>query len=324
MLAEPVHVGDIHGVVSATGVVQVLQDAEFLLTAPQPARILEITRQPGDQAKAGDLLVRFEFPAFAPEAAARAATTRAADLRLQAARLKQTRVHALIAGGAVSRAEVAEADRELESAEAEAAQARAAERALQERSTASEARAPFDGIVTDRLHEPGESVAASANDPILRLIDPKQTEVVASVGTADLARFTVGARARVLPVSGRAPLDMQVVSRPAPEAQASQGQVRLAFLAPTDLPAGTEVAVEIDAEQRPDALLVPATSVLKSEDGSASVFIVSGRRAVRRQVVTGLVDAERVEIQSGLQPNDLVITQGQTTLKDGSEITIAR
>src|ERR1700674_175664 len=93
VIAEAVQIGDIRGMVSATGMVGALPGADFAATPFEPGRIVEISKQVGDHVKSGEVLVRFEFPALGVESAARAAAVKSADLRLQSAKLIQTRVH---------------------------------------------------------------------------------------------------------------------------------------------------------------------------------------------------------------------------------------
>ena len=45
--------------------------------------------------------------------------------------------------------------------------------------------------------------------------------------------------------------------------------------------------------------------------------------AQRRPVVIGLVDGENIEILSGLKPGELIITQGHSTLRDGTPISVS-
>ena len=322
--AEAVVLGDIRGVVSATGVVNALPGAEFTVTAPEPARILEISKTAGDRVKSGDVLVRFEFPSARAEAAARAAAIKAAEIRLQSARLAQGRVHGLVERGAASRNEAEQADREVVDAEAELADSRKGETTADALEKRSVVRAPFDGVVAERLHGPGDSVGRSTNDVILRLSDPRQVEITATVSIKDVTRFTVGATARAIAEQKAAVELLRVASRPEPDAGATTVSVRLTFQQPTELPSGSQVAVEIEAEQRSNVPVVPAIAVVKDSANNAALFLVSGNQAKKRAVTTGLVDAERIEIRSGVKAGELVITQGQSNLKDGSAITMSQ
>ena len=129
VVAEAVQLGDIHGTVSATGVVSALPGADFVASSDGPARIVEISAKPGDHVKSGDALVRFELPSLRAESAARAATVKSAEIRFQRAKLIQTRIHSLLDRGAASQKEIDDADREVSEAESEVTQARASQSA---------------------------------------------------------------------------------------------------------------------------------------------------------------------------------------------------
>lgn len=319
---EPVQLGNIRGLVSATGQVTTLPGAEVGVVAPQRARIAEITKKVGDAVKSGELLVRFEFPSLPAESAAGAATMRAAEARVKNAKTLQGRVHDLLDRGAASRMEADTADREADEADAELAAARASQTATETHGRNTSLHAPFNGVVSQRLHNPGDMVGAADDDPILRILDPKQVQVTATVAIADAKRFSFGASARVV-AEGRATEELlRVTGRPEAEPGATTIAVALAFDAPTDLVPGTQVAVEIDAEQRSNVPLVPAISLLRDPKNGAAVFIADGNVARRRPVSTGLIDTEHVEITSGLKPGELIVTRGLSNLRDGTPITV--
>lgn len=323
VLAEPVRLGTIRAVVSATGVVGTLPGATFTVVAARPARIAEVTKNVGDPVKSGEVLVRFEFPSLKPETAVSEAAVRTAELRVKQAQLAQGRIRSLVAQGAASRRELDEADAELTAAEAELAIAKAALMAVQAQGGNTAIRAPFDGTVTERLHNPGDTVRSDDADPILRLIDPKQVQVMVTLPAADISRFVVGATARAIAEGQTKPDMLHVVTRPAPETGAKTVEITLAFDTPTELRPGTQVGVEIDAEQRLNVPLVPATAVLRDNPAEPVVVVAVGSIAQRRPVVIGLVDGENIEILSGLKPGELIITQGHSTLRDGTPISVS-
>jgi RND family efflux transporter MFP subunit len=343
VIAEPVRLGTIRGTVSATGLVTTEPGATFSVVAHQPARIAEVTKNTGDAVTAGETLVRFEFPSLRAQSAVNAAAVRAGELRLQQAQLAQNRIKALVAKGAASRSELEEADRELDAAQGELAAARAAVGVTESQGQNTIIRAPFDGIISERLHNPGDLVRADESDPILRLINPRQVHVTAALAVADASRVTVGATARAVAVttgqvdgrsvqknagaSSAAPTVatelLRVASRPAPEAGASSVDVTFTFDSPTELKPGTQVGIEIDAEQRLNVALIPAIAVLKDDPAHPVVMVAAGGVAVRRPVTIGLVDAENIEILSGLKPGESIITQGHLTLRDGTPISVS-
>ena len=115
---------------------------------------------------------------------------------------------------------------------------------------------------------------------------------------------------------------LRVVSRPQPEAGATAAVVTLAFDSPTELAPGTQVGIEIDAEQRSNVPLVPAIAVLKDAGNNPVVVVAVGNIAQQRPVVTGVMDGQNIEIRSGLKAGELIITQGHSSLRDGTPISI--
>jgi len=323
VIAEPVRLGTIRASISATGVVATLPDASFAVTAAQPARIAEITKKVGDAVKTGETLVVFEFPSLRAQTVVNEAAVKTADLRVKQAQLAQGRIRMLVSKGAASRSELDAAERELEMAEAELGVAKAAVASAQAQAGNSIIRAPFDGIVAERLRNPMDSVGPNDEQPILRLLDPKQVHVVVTLPVAQASRFVVGATARVVAETQKEPALLHVATRPAPETGAKTVDVTLAFDTPTALPPGTQVGVEIDAEQRSNVPLVPATAVLRDDPAQPVVVVAAGDVAQRRPVVIGLVDGENIEILSGLKPGELIITQGHSRLRDGTPISVS-
>jgi len=320
--AEPARTGSIRAVVHTSGIVQPAPGADLLVTAPESARIAEIPQAEGDFVRSGDLLVRFDIPSLSADALAKSAEVAAAEARVENARAAQARARELFDRGVAARKEVEDADRDLAQAEAALNQARAGRGASLTLADRATVRATFNGIVAKRWHNPGDLVEAAAGDPVLRVIDPNRLEVVASVPIGDVSRVLVGASAFLsgtLPPTAGA---LRVVSRPAAvEPGTAAVPVRLAFVSRIALPAGTPVQVDINAEEHVKVVLVPAEAIVREAEETA-VFVVVGNKAKRRPIVTGLTDAQHVEVRSGLKAGELVITHGQAGLPDDAAISL--
>jgi len=210
-----------------------------------------------------------------------------------------------------------------------AATARAVDRLRAQHAAASEGagraivRAPFNGIVANRHHQPGDVVLSTSADPVLRIVDPRRLDIIVSVPTADVARVVPGAPARIAAAAGIAPVQLTVVGR-ADDRTVRDGTVpfRLLFKDPASLPVDTPVEIDIDAEERTNVVLVPAEALVR-DGGATAVLIANGSRAERRPVTTGLEDAQSVEITSGVRAGELVITRGHVGLADGAAISVA-
>jgi RND family efflux transporter MFP subunit len=322
VMVTPAQTGSIRAVVQATGIVTPAPGADLVVVAPEAARVAEIPKATGDAVRRGDLLVRFEIPRLAADAATRRAEVARAEARLANARAAQARAHDLFERGIAARKAVEDADRELAEAEAGLAEAGAARSAADTAASRTVVRATFDGIVVKRSHNPGDLVEPAATDPVLRVIDPKRLEVNASISLADVSRVVIGAAARLVAANGEDGSALKVVSRPAAVEPDTAGvPVRLAFVQEVAVPAGLPVQVEIDAEQHANVVVVPVVAIVREGEETA-VFIAMDNKAHRRGVVLGLSDGMRVEIRSGVRAGESIITSGHAGLPDGAAISI--
>jgi RND family efflux transporter MFP subunit len=296
----------------------------LIVIAPEAARIVDIPKAEGDRVNKGDVLVRFEIPALTAEVQRQAAEVQRAEASLATARANQMRQRELFDRGIAARKDVEDADRQVADAQAALGQAEASRAAAETASGRSTVRATFSGIVAKRFHNPGDLVEASAADPVLRVIDPRRLEVVASVPLSESTRVSVGAPARLVALpSASSEIALKVVSRPA---QVEQGTatipVRLAFAAPpANFSAGLPVQVDIDAEKHDNVVLIPATALVREGEETA-VFVAMGDKAERKPVSVGISDQEHVEIRSGVKAGETVIVEGQNGLPDGAPITV--
>ena len=313
--------GTIRAVIHATGDVNPGPGAELIVTAPQPARIAEITKAEGDRVRRGDVLVRFEIPDLNAAVVSKGAEVTAAEARVRVSRDNLARLQDLLARGVAARKEVEDADKELADAQSVLSQAQAGRGSAQQLASRSTVVATFNGVIAKRNHNPGDLVDAATTDFVLRVIDPARLQVDASVPIPDLSRINVGSTARVVVGEEQEPVPMKVASRPAAvEPGTAAAPVRLSFVSTPALAVGTPVQVEIDAEEHTNVVLVPAQSIVREADETA-VFVAAGNKAQRRPVVLGIINKDHAEIKSGLKAGEQVIVTGQAGLPDSASIT---
>ncbi|HWK08869.1 MAG TPA: efflux RND transporter periplasmic adaptor subunit [Vicinamibacterales bacterium] len=311
--------------ISASGVVAAAPGADWTITAPEAARIVELPKAEGDRVKPGDLLVRFEIPSLSTDLAQREAEVHQAQARVANAQASVNRLTTLVQHGVAAQKDLEDAERDLSEAQATFAQAQSARGNASVLASRTVVRARFSGVVAKRAHNPGDMVDASASDVILRVIDPSRLQVVASVPIADLARVQSGQRVNITVPGAEEPVAGKVLTRPAAvDPGGVAADVRIAFDRETTLPAGTPVRVDIVTDEHPNALAVPADAVLHEEDQTFVMLAGSDNKAHKRKVSTGLSTAKQVEITAGLKAGDAVIVQGQQGLPDGAPVSIAK
>jgi len=321
---EEATTGSIRGVLHATGVVNPAPEGELIVIAPESGRILDIPRAEGERVEKGDVLVRFEIPALAAEVQRQTAEVQRAQAALATAKANQTRQQQLLDRGIAARKDVEDADRTVADAEAAVGQAEASRAAAVTAAARATVRATFAGVIAKRFHNPGDVVEAAASDPVLRVIDPRRLEVVASIPLSESPRVVVGARGWLKAgVNGVPDLALKVISHPAQvEPGTASIPVRLAFVgAAPNLSAGTPVQVDVDAEQHTNVVLIPGTALVREGEETA-VFVVMGDQAQRRPVQVGLTDGTDLEIVSGVKAGEMVIVEGQNGMPDSAKVAI--
>jgi RND family efflux transporter MFP subunit len=316
----------IRAVIHVSGSVVPAQGGEFLVLAPEPTRLLDVTKNVNDPVKSGDVLARFDLPSAAQNVSRFTADLAAAEAQLENTRVNRDRVRGFVDRGLVPRRDLEVAERDLVDAQDTVARTRRALEAAQAGAGRGVVRAPFDGVVVARTHNPGDLVV-STTDPILRIVDPRRLEIIASIPRKEQSRVVTGATARV----AAAGADQVRLTVAGPVTEVSSGALakeedtvpfRLVFAEPTSLAVDTPLQLDIDAEEHTDTVLVPTEALVR--DGSdLAVFVAAQGYAERRRVKTGIEDAARTEITEGVRAGELIITRGHIGLADGAAITVA-
>ena len=178
-------------------------------------------------------------------------------------------------------------------------------------------RAPFAGIVADRLRNAGEQVASG--EILLELFDPRSLVVIAQVPVQAAGRIRAQQPVEIRTGTGSTPGQVAVVLA-AVTPQSLTVPVRVVPTEPLQPPLlHAAVECQITIAEHGEALLIPRTALLSSSVGEqGTVMVVSGEHGWRRPVRLGLRDAEHVEVIDGLVPGDLVVADGGFALPDGA------
>lgn len=333
--------GDLPTTFEAGGVVQARTTA--VLTARILAPVREVRVVPGDRVRAGQVLVvldgrdlganarsaRASASAAGQGATAAAAEERAAQAALTLARATHQRITTLHAKRSATQQELDEATAALHAAEARAAGA--ASRAQQAASGVESARAasesagttesftritaPFDGVVTGKMVEPGNMAAPGT--PLVQVEDTRGFRLDVRVDESRIAQIAPGATvpvtldagAGVTTVSGR----VAEIAR-AVDADARSFLVKLALPDTAGLRSGMFGRARFAGAPK-RGLSVPAAAIVRRGQ-VASVFVVDKGVARLR-----MVNVRDTEVLAGLAEGDTVILDPAPGLVDGRRVT---
>ena len=226
-----------------------------------------------------------------------------------------------VAERAVSEARIGALEAQVAERQAELARARLA------RSRAT-VRAPFDGMLRERLREIGERV--SAGDQVGVWSSAHDLEVRLDVGDATFPDLGVGLRAAVeadaFPDRRFAGRIDRLVERADPETRTFP--VYVALDPPGEnggarLFAGLQVRVTIEGRNRPERLVVHRDAIVFRGNARVVYEVAAGDgTAIERRVRLGLARGDLVEIRAGLASGARVVVTGNEGLRDGSPIAI--
>ena len=177
-------------------------------------------------------------------------------------------------------------------------------------------RAPFDGMVTERLRNIGERLRTG--DEVIRLVDPASLEVVAR---APLSTVHFIAEGDVLPL-GNDFRDGEAAVRtivPFGNPQSHMFEVRLDVDAQS-WTVGESVRLAMPTANVREVLTVPRDALVLRREG-ASVFRVLDDSTVEQiNVITGLGDGEYIEVIGDVAAGDTVVVRGAERLSTGMKV----
>jgi HlyD family secretion protein len=211
----------------------------------------------------------------------------------------------------------------LKSAEGQLTAAKGKFRSAEAQLSYSEIRSPIDGVVTDRPQYAGE--LATANQPILTVMDTSTLIVKAHVAQSDAAALKVGNSAEIQIAGAPDPVPAKVaLVSPALDPGSTTVEVWVQSNKPNAaLKPGMTAQLLMTALSAKDALTVPASAVYKNEDGSEYVVIATpDNHAAIKAVQIGIRGKDRVQITSGVNAGDKVITSGGYALPDKTQVKI--
>ncbi len=185
----------------------------------------------------------------------------------------------------------------------------------------AQVRSPISGIVADRPVYAGEMPASGS--PLISIVDISKIVARTNVPVKEAASIKVGRPARIAGPDGDIPGVVSVVS-PAVDPSTTTVEVWVRADNPGEkLKPGGTVRVSIIAETIQNTIVVPATALLNSDDGSPKVMVITDDNvAHERHVSVGVRQGDRVQIVSGLQNGEKVVTSGGLGLEDKAKVKI--
>jgi len=187
-------------------------------------------------------------------------------------------------------------------------------------------RAPFDGIVTERRIDAGHLVqpARSADDtPLFVLIQADTLRLFIDVPESDASLVETGRAAKIIvSAMGNAAFD-GTIARTSWALQSGTRSLRCEIDVPNadgKLRPGMYAQVELTVAERADVLSVPKTALVVKDGQSFCVSVTADGLILRKPVQTGVRSATDVEILSGLDGSEDILTANAAAFADGQQV----
>ena len=292
---------------SYTGTAPLEARAESQVVAKTSGVALQVLVKEGQQVQAGQTVVRLDSSRAALQAAQSSAQMR--KLESNYARSRKLAEQQLISANDIDQIKF-----DLENA-------RAVNRLANLELSYANVKAPISGVVAQVSIKPGNFV--QINSPVVRVVDISRLEATLNVPERELETLKSG-----LPVVLR--VDAMpgktyngTVDRVAPVVDSGSGTFRVicAFDGGGVLQPGMFGRIQIDYDQKADALVLPRAALLDDE-AQPAVYTIADGKAVRTPVKLGYADGEWVELRGGLKLGQQVVTAGKVALREGSPVQV--
>ncbi len=186
----------------------------------------------------------------------------------------------------------------------------------------TEIKAPISGIVTKRLVKVGNMV--KQDDQTFQVTDFDPLLAVLHVPEREMNKLEKGLPADL---TADAVPDTEFkgkILRISPIVDAGTGTFKVTVEVRDKtrrLKPGMFARVQVVYDSHENALLVPKSAIL-SEDTDTWAFVITDGTVNKKRVSIGYNNSTHVEVISGLSLDDIIVTTGLNSLKDGSKIKV--
>ena len=188
--------------------------------------------------------------------------------------------------------------------------------------------APIDGIVALREVNVGDLASdAAAAKPIFRIVDNRLLNLTVTVSSVDSGRIKVGQ-----------PVEFTVDSHPGrtytgnvmyinPELSSADRSLKVIAEVrnvPENLKGGLFAKGRIVTGTRTQVLQVPrsALAAFDTQTKKGNLFVIENGAARKKEILSGAVSGDMVEVASGLQRGEQFVVRGGFNLKDGDKVSV--
>lgn len=272
------------------------------------ARVLEMLVRPGDKVNKGAVIARLDDRDLRAAYQAAAAAHAAAQAQAGQAAADEKRMVDLYEKQAATRQNYDAAVAQARAARAMSSQAASAAQQAKVMLGENVLYAPFDGVVSERLKEPGDM--AMSSEPVVLMHQPSDLRLEAAIASHCFDQITLGR-----PVNVRLDASHQVVAgtvdeiTPEIDPQTHTRLVKVNLPQTDGLQHGQFGWLELSCQAEGEALMIPYAAIIHYGQLQA-VKVVAGQQWHIQHIRTGKQYGDQVEVLSGLRGGETIIVAG--------------
>ena len=298
--------GDILAVYSGTAPIEAFADATVI--AKVSGEVQAILVEEGDDVESGDVLARLDGDRLGLE-------MEQAEANLRKLQRDYQRNVDLNERGLISTGDFEKIQYEMEALQATFDLAKL-------ELSYTEIRAPIDGVISERFIKLGNTI--DVNAPTFQVTSLEPLISYLHVPEREYRRIDPGQDA-VIQIDALADKQfVAIVSRVSPVVDPDTGTFKISIEVSDpsrQLKPGMFGRISIVYDMHADAMQIPRSAIIE-EAGQSAVYVIDDNIAERRVIRTGYAEGGQIEVLEGLDETEMFVTVGQTSLKNGSKVSI--
>jgi membrane fusion protein (multidrug efflux system) len=313
---------DVPRVLRPVGTVEAMN--QTTLAAEIEGQVSRIVADEGASVDRGQAVLQIDPTPFQLQVGEAAAALERVQAALDNDRRLLERYEQLLAAGALDQQTYDDVAARVKSEAAEVASARSRLNQARWSLGKTTIRAPFHGVVADRLVELGTFVGVG--DPLFEIVDATPVRVAfelpePQVGTIELGD-SVSFRVRTDPAVLHRGVVVYVSPDLDPRTRTQTAKAEYPNEA-GDVTPGSFADLEAVSEVRPDAPVIPEVALV-TEGEQNFVYVIRDGSAEKREVELGERLEGGLEVTAGLEGGEIIVTEGHRELFDGAPVRIAQ
>lgn len=311
--------GSITPILKFSGSLEPIWQAD--ISSKVASRIDKVLVYEGDVVKEGQVLAvldSIEYKAQSDQAHGSVYESRA---NLEQAELNLSRMEKLYASGAVSKQALDTAQFTRDMARGKLTASSGNYEAMQSKFDSTTILAPRSGVIARKYLQDG--AFAPISTPIVNLADTSQLLAKVSIGEAEIVNLALGQEAILLVTAygsrefkGRVTRISPVASLPA---RSFTAEITVDNTQ-NELKGGMYTNSFITTKQKDNVLIIPQSAIVMRED-QKTVFVVNKDNVLERKLLnTGYIGEGLVEVISGIEEGETIVTGGQNRVREGSKV----